>query len=762
MGVRPISLSSCLCKTFERMIQNRLQWWIEIENILPETQSGFRSNRSVTDNLIAMTIKIQESFSKNKDLLACFLDINSAFDNVIPSILFDKLAEIGCPSNLVKFVNFLINDRKVYFFNSFYVKEEEYRSFKGLPQGGVLSPLLYIIYVKDIMKNIDPNVFNLQFADDIAIYSPVSFSSSTKRKLQSSIRTVQQNLLEFGLKLAPHKSILVHFNNKNIPPGISSITIGSDIIKSSPSVKFLGIIFDYKLSFKDHIDYIISIFYKRLNIIKFISSIRWGSDPDTLLVLYKSYIRSLIEYNSFLFYPKNPKLALSFERLQFAAIRIILGLRISTPTNILIGESKLLTIKERSLFLGKSYLTKRFASKGSLTYHVFTNFNLKYINFILNSTKTSQVLLLTSLVELLPLFKTIIDYNYLPTTIHDYSINFVQIPIITDLGLQIKSSPYAKNIFLDHYMNRAPGTITIFTDGSKLNNNNNSNNSGGVGAALVSPELDAALTFKLENEASIFTAECFALLQATKLAVNQWPKQVHIYSDSLSAIVALNTIYLNKLKTHPFLREIKEIIYNNTSLHISRHNNINFFYIPGHKEIPFNEKADRLAKEAALSNTVDPSDLIRIPFTDLKPFFRSQARHNDSKLILTESNSKGTAYFKYFYKQSSRPWFSKVNLPRKLITFTCRIRSDHYHLNSSLQRIGFILDGGCQCGFNKQDIDHVLWNCTIFEEGRQIMTDALRKKGFSSPYYLSSFLEKPNLNALQIIFKFIMFHNLCI
>lgn len=168
-NVRPISLSSCCCKLFETMLKNKLQWWIEFENILPKSQTGFRKGQSTTDNLTNLTLNVEDAFSNKKDLLAAFLDVQGAFDNVNINILLQQLATIGCPLKLVKFIKFLTQERFIFT----EMNGEKFNIIhKGVPQGGVLSPLLYNIYVLRLFyvcANLPKSVTVSQFADDIAL-----------------------------------------------------------------------------------------------------------------------------------------------------------------------------------------------------------------------------------------------------------------------------------------------------------------------------------------------------------------------------------------------------------------------------------------------------------------------------------------------------------------------------------------------------------------------------------------------------------------
>lgn len=164
--------------------------------------------------------------------------------------------------------------------------------------------------------------------------------------------------MDLGLELAPHKTQVIHFNKKNIPPGSVKISIGIIIIKSTHTVRFLGLLFDHKLTFSAHNNEVFENCTKSLNIIKFLCGTWWGSDPETLTALYKSYILSKIDNASFIYYPTSKNLVNKLENIQLSAIRSALGYRITTPKNILLAESKLISITERAKQLGCIFLLK--------------------------------------------------------------------------------------------------------------------------------------------------------------------------------------------------------------------------------------------------------------------------------------------------------------------------------------------------------------------------------------------------------------------
>ena len=179
--------------------------------MIAKSQSGFRKGQSTADNLTNLTLNIEESFSKNKDVFAVFLQVCGAFGNVTISLLITKLAEIGCPKNLVHLIHFITHERIVYTDNS---GNQPRFVCKGVPQGGILSPLLYCIYVNLVVENLPKSVKVSQFADDIALYCQRYPLTTNKRQLEQSVAIVADNLKKLGLNRKNIKLIKSHEHYK--------------------------------------------------------------------------------------------------------------------------------------------------------------------------------------------------------------------------------------------------------------------------------------------------------------------------------------------------------------------------------------------------------------------------------------------------------------------------------------------------------------------------------------------------------------------
>lgn len=152
---RPISLTSCLLKVLEKLILIRLNWWIESSGTLPSTQFGFRKKRSCSDNLGILATEIYNGFVSRQQTVCLFLDIREAFDNVIPNILISNLVGIGLSPKICWFIYQLIHYRDIQFVNR--EISSHLASYKDVPQGSILSPLLFDLYASKFKQYISRN-----------------------------------------------------------------------------------------------------------------------------------------------------------------------------------------------------------------------------------------------------------------------------------------------------------------------------------------------------------------------------------------------------------------------------------------------------------------------------------------------------------------------------------------------------------------------------------------------------------------------------
>jgi hypothetical protein len=240
---RPISITSVLARLCEKLIKNRINKHLKENKIIVNYQSGFRKFRQTKDNLIHVIQKSIESFNRKRKIIALFFDISSAFDKVWHDGLLYKLEKIKTPTYLWKWICSFI-DKRQSFVKVNTTNSNLFEIKTGVPQGAVLSPILFSIYINDIPSNIEKNKnYSLLFADDLAYYH--MYNKATKNTLETHLnkhlKHIELWLRKWRLLMAPHKCNYIIFSNGKK----SSMNLNIKLFeKNKPkcyNVKFLGI-----------------------------------------------------------------------------------------------------------------------------------------------------------------------------------------------------------------------------------------------------------------------------------------------------------------------------------------------------------------------------------------------------------------------------------------------------------------------------------------------------------------------------------------
>ena len=162
---RPIALTSCLCKTMERMINARLMWSLESQGLHSEKQCGFRKTRSTLDHLVRFEAFIRNAFVKKEHVLTIFFDLEKAYDTTWKHGILADLWNLGLRGHLPRFIQSFLSER------SFRVRvgstlSELHEQEMGVPQGSILSPALFSIKINNIVKAVLKGTDCSLFVDD--------------------------------------------------------------------------------------------------------------------------------------------------------------------------------------------------------------------------------------------------------------------------------------------------------------------------------------------------------------------------------------------------------------------------------------------------------------------------------------------------------------------------------------------------------------------------------------------------------------------
>ena len=322
---RPISLLPIFGKIFEKVIYNNLFKYFQENKFISDNQSGFRSGDSCTSQLIAITHEIYKAFDVNPSLetRGVFLDISKAFDKVWHDGLLHKLKCLGVEGDFYNILENYLKNRK-----QRVVLNDQSSSWldinAGVPQGSVLGPLLFLIYINDLPENL-VSVTKL-FADDTSIFSTVFDINKSSEDLNRDLSTVNNwaFLWKMAFNADPNKQATeVVFSRRRKPDNHPALYFNDAPVTTAPFQKHLGLFLDKKLTFGHHLNEKISKANKGIGLIKRLYSYL---PRKSLLNIYKSFIRPHLDYGDVIYdQPHNDTFCRMIESVQYNAALAITG-----------------------------------------------------------------------------------------------------------------------------------------------------------------------------------------------------------------------------------------------------------------------------------------------------------------------------------------------------------------------------------------------------------------------------------------------------
>ena len=346
---RPISLISSIMKLFERVIEQRLRSHLEHIGFINKHQSGFRRAKSTDDHLFRLSQSIMESFNKGEHVVAAFLDVEKAFDNVWHNGLRYKIFQLDLPTKMTCWLSdFLVGRLIQVNVNNFFSNQINPKA--GVPQGSVLSPLFFLIYVNDLPAPHHNQNSLSQFADDTAQWA---FSLSVRiaaKLLQQDLLNLAMWCAKWRIKLNPEKTKVIIFSRSILARKTElNQKLYGETLKIYPQVKFLGITFDSQLNFKKHFEDILDRCNTRYYRLRLLANKKWGPSPSTLIQIYKQCVRPIFEYGALSTITTSDNTISKIQRLQNKFIRLALCLPKYICSKLLHDSTGLPYVKDRLL-----------------------------------------------------------------------------------------------------------------------------------------------------------------------------------------------------------------------------------------------------------------------------------------------------------------------------------------------------------------------------------------------------------------------------
>lgn len=616
-------------------------------HILPSMsthQYGFMPQKSAEDALYTLMKHIYDKLSDKRIIAVVSLDIEGAFDSAWWPAIRIRMKEAQCPEYLRRVICNYLSERKV---KVRYAGKECVRATnKGCVQGSIAGPILWNLLLDPLLKELETKKVHAQaYADDIVLVFDGNSAAEIEQQANATLKLVREWGICNKLHFAAHKTYAITVTRK-LKYDTPRLSMGGIEIVMSKELKILGLTIDDRLTFNTHIANICKKAINRYKILARTAKISWGLHPEVIKIIYTAVVEPTMLYAASAWHPAVKKL----------------------------GVQKLLNTIQRS-----------FAQKICKGYRTIS----------LNSALI--------LAGILP-----IDLRVRESALLYETRKGVFQPWLGDREIE-RMAPFTKAIhpveqsspvFCDlndaeQYTNCNTFDVRIFTDGSRID--------GRVGAALSIWRGDTeikAIKLALSSHCTVFQAELLALNRATKEAKRLNATKIGIFCDSTAAL----QIVAKSDSRHPLAMEARVTIRDC----VNQNKQISLFWIKAHIGLKGNERADELAKEAALLSKKKP-DYELCPIS----FVKRQLRQNTIELW----NKR--------YKECNTAAITKIFLPCAKVAYytvkkidvtgiTTQLLTGHGGFSEYLNRFGCKEDPSCFCETGESEsVVHLITECPM-------------------------------------------------
>jgi ribonuclease HI len=672
---RPISLTSFLLKTLERLVDLRLRDTLS-NGLLRKSQHAYLKGRSVETALHEVVGIVEKSLHFKEFTLAAFVDIEGAFNNVDGAAITNRLQVLGVEDWATAWIGAMLRGRIIE--SCLGSGRIERQVTRGTPQGGVLSPLLWLLVVDEFLESPAARATHVvAYADDIALLVTGKFPSTLSEILTSALRELEEWANRGGLGINPSKTELVLFTRRRKVEDFRRPSVGGTTLSLASEVKYLGIILDSKLDWRRNIEVRVGRALTAFYSCRRMFGARWGMRPGMVHWLYVAVILPILTYGCLVWWRagRTKSNLQTLARVQRLACIGITGALRSTPTA---GMEVILHLLPLDLHL------KSVAAGGAIRLRE---------SGLWKQTDYGHGAVLSDF----PAIPESIDYA---TPLIDFGVNYsVRIP---------------DRSAWNGRPGMGGGAIAVFADGSKMGL--------GTGAGIYSGKLGLSCSFRLPDGCSVFQAEVLAVCEAAKaIAQRELPRsRVVLYSDSRAALGALAA----KVTNSKLVRACREAL-NDLAL---RHR-VELCWVPGHSDIEGNEMADRLARAGSALDRALANTSIGVPLATVK---RSIGETSFRLASYRWETTVGCRIARRLWPRYDRGMTAYLlALDRDSLRLLVGAITGHCLIGVMATRMGVPGNDLCRsCGDEEaqEDIEHLLCECPALQE-RRLATLGVRFPG---------------------------------
>ena len=344
----------------ERIINDRLNEYLEMTRRISGLQCGCRRRRSTVDHLVRLESAIRKAFVNGENFVSVFFDLENAYDTTWRYGIIRNMFRKGLKGRLPMFIEKFLENR------SFKVRigstySDSQIQLNLIPQGSVISVTLFAMKIDQIIDMIpsEDGFHPSLFMDDLQVWFRHHDLRVIESKLQACLNSVALWATENGYRFSPTKTSVMHFT---VHPGLhlrTNLTIYNKKIEEyTESFKFWGLIRDGKLTFKKHLSELKAKCQKPLALLRYITSLRWGTYQKLMKMIYNTQVRSRLDYGCIVYMSASGTNLMLISSIRTEALRIITGAFKTTPISALRVMGFELTLELRREQLALQYFYK--------------------------------------------------------------------------------------------------------------------------------------------------------------------------------------------------------------------------------------------------------------------------------------------------------------------------------------------------------------------------------------------------------------------